>query len=999
MSHQTPDYLNYVASINIVNAGSGYNSQIPPTITISGGGGTGATATASVFNGAIQTVNITNIGKNYTSVPTITVTNGGGSGAVLTAVLGFASGSPTEYEEKSSLNVKFSLPEFIQTDYNKFVSFIEKYFEYMDENNNPSNLLLNKKYNDIDELNDAELNKRANELAEGFPQLLQTDRKTLLKKIKDIFESKGSERSIKAYFKLLYNEEIDVYYPSKNILRASDGVWIQETSVRALSGYNNYEVLNLNGRVADIKYYETIGSVNFIRTIPITIPRVEKIATSFPQSYEIIIELPAGTTNIPGPGAQASASATVVDGVITGFTVITGGYDYTAAPEVEIYDSNGGEGATARAVVSNGAITSIVLSDSSYVNNVTVTDGGSGYTSAPTVIFDDPPIGGTTATGIAVLTGDAVSSVTITNRGSGYISNPEITFTGGGGVDAAATTSRRGGENYNSASTSISFNSTNIRTTIVERGASSEEVNIRAYLDRTLFSVTAGSYVGSNAGFSVGDVFFINESGDDAGAYAVSGYFLEDYTYTGGSNRAVIRVSSVDAYNVPSAWTIINPGENFINAQSTISISSKTGESLDITLVTKYLYNYDGKYKDDRGKLSDVNRIQDNYKFQSYSYIVKSSISQNKWVKRFKDLMHPAGMEVFGDLIIAHNINFAPFIEITTDGLDLHEFKTEDIVISNDDVINIVVQWVRAFTETSSASEISSFGVQKTLADVAGASSEFDQDEYVGPDYLPENYVGSGASKHVYKNLTETTTSLDILSPVLQYVRTFTDEITNSTDSIILALEMNRTLADSTNAATDVIIISAEPNFSESASIIDDYADIYVEGEYLPLNYVGPGVSKYIEKVLTDISIPSELLERVVDYNRVFTDTGAANEALSFNMSADLGNQIVVTDDFTYDIFIAHILSDSVHVDDADVISVSLDKEFIEDDVTHSEFVSINTEKGLVEAPTASESNVKTLQKPFTETGNIADSGVITIQDYSDPTYFGEDYVGAGYNF
>jgi hypothetical protein len=61
--------------------------------------------------------------------------------------------------------------------------------------------------------------------------------------------------------------------------------------------------------------------------------------------------------------------------------------------------------------------------------------------------------------------------------------------------------------------------------------------------------------------------------------------------------------------------------------------------------------------------------------------------------------------------------------------------------------------------------------------------------------------------------------------------------------------------------------------------------------------------------------------------------------------------------------------------------------------------VSINTEKGLVEAQTASESNVITLQKPFTETGNIADSGVITIQDYSDPTYFGEDYVGVGYNF
>lgn len=901
MSHQTPDYLNYVSSITIVNAGSGYDSQTPPAITITGGGGTGATATASVFNGEIQTVNITNIGRDYTSVPTITVTGGGGSGAVLTAVLGFASGNPTDYEEKSSLNVKFSLPEFIQTDYNKFVSFIEKYFEYMDEDNKPLNLLLNKTYNDIDELNDAELNKRANEFAEGFPQLLQTDRKTLLKKIKDIFESKGSERSIKAYFKLLYNEEVDVYYPSKNILRASDGIWIQETSVRALTGYNNYEVLNLNGRVADIKYYETIGSVNFLRTIPITIPRVEKIATSFPQSYEIIIELPAGTTNIPGPGAQASASATVVDGIITGFTVLSGGYDYTAAPEIEIYDSNGGEAATARAIVANGAVTSLVLSDSEAVNHVTITDGGTGYTSAPTVTFDDPPTGGTTATGTAVLTGNAVSSVTITNRGSGYISNPEITFTGGGGSGATAITSRRGGENYNQSSVSISFNSTNIRTTIVERGASSEETNIRAYLDRTLFSVTSGSYVGSNAGFSVGDVFFINESGDDSGAYAVSGYFLEDYTYTGGSNRAVIRVATVDVYNVPTSWAIINPGENFLNAQSTITIFSKTGVSLDITLVTKYLYNYDGKYKDDRGKLSDVNRIQDNYKFQSYSYIVKSSISQNKWVKRFKDLMHPAGMEVFGDLIISHNINFAPFVEITTDGLNLNEFKTEDIVISNDDVILIAVQ----------------------------------------------------------------------------YNRTYTENITK----------------------TDSIVISIEPNFEDSVGISDGYIQEYVEEDYLPLNYTGGGISKLVGKNITDTTSTTEVLERVVDYNRTFTDTGAATELLAINLSADLGHEVVVTDDFLYEKFIFHPLSDTAHVDDAELISISLEKEFILDDATHSEIVSINTDKEVTENQTATDVPQIDTSKPVVETTTAADSGVITIQDYSDPTYFSEDYVGAGYSF
>ena len=225
MSHKVPDYYRYVSGITIVNPGTAYTSI--PTITISGGGGTGATATASIFNRKIQAVNITNPGRDYTSAPTVTATGGGGSNADLTAVLAFASGAPSEYIEKSSIGIKYTLPEFIQNDYTKFITFIEKYYEFMDSDGNPANLLLNKDYNDIDDINDAELNKRAVELANHFPQILQADRKTLLKNIKNIYESKGSQRSIKAYFKLLYNEEVEIYYPNKNILRASDGVWIE----------------------------------------------------------------------------------------------------------------------------------------------------------------------------------------------------------------------------------------------------------------------------------------------------------------------------------------------------------------------------------------------------------------------------------------------------------------------------------------------------------------------------------------------------------------------------------------------------------------------------------------------------------------------------------------------------------------------------------------------------------------------------------------------------
>lgn len=70
------------------------------------------------------------------------------------------------------------------------------------------------------------------------------------------------------------------------------------------------------------------------------------------------------------------------------------------------------------------------------VVNVYITNGGTGYTSAPTVTFSGS---GTGAAATAVITGDAVSSITLTASGSGYTSAPSVTFSGGGGTGAAAS--------------------------------------------------------------------------------------------------------------------------------------------------------------------------------------------------------------------------------------------------------------------------------------------------------------------------------------------------------------------------------------------------------------------------------------------------------------------------------------------------------------------------------------------------------------------------------
>jgi hypothetical protein len=82
---------------------------------------------------------------------------------------------------------------------------------------------------------------------------------------------------------------------------------------------------------------------------------------------------------------------------------------------------------------------------SGYIRQVFLNNDGSGYTSAPTVVFSSPPVGFTTATAVAITTTrnriTSIEEILVTNAGSGYTAAPTITFSGGGGAGAAATCS------------------------------------------------------------------------------------------------------------------------------------------------------------------------------------------------------------------------------------------------------------------------------------------------------------------------------------------------------------------------------------------------------------------------------------------------------------------------------------------------------------------------------------------------------------------------------
>lgn len=129
-----------------------------------------------------------------------------------------------------SFIVENQIPEFIRSDpdgkYANFVAFIKAYYEWMEQENGvttESRSLLS--YADIDRTTDEFIKQFVYKFLPYFPEDLVNDKAKLIKTINEFYAKKGSTESLKFLFRVVYNEDIDVFLPKENILRASDGKW------------------------------------------------------------------------------------------------------------------------------------------------------------------------------------------------------------------------------------------------------------------------------------------------------------------------------------------------------------------------------------------------------------------------------------------------------------------------------------------------------------------------------------------------------------------------------------------------------------------------------------------------------------------------------------------------------------------------------------------------------------------------------------------------------
>ena len=238
----------------------------------------------------------------------------------------------TRITEKISTLVSSQLPEFVRSDFTTYVSFVEAYYRFLEQDQGALEIVQNaRSYSDIDTTTESFVNYFLANYAQNIPLGVLTNKRLLVKRIRDLYESKGSEISFKLLFQLLYNEPVEVTYPYENVLRASDGVWVQKTTIR---------VAVSTGSVADIvdRYLDMEKDGLFYHT---SIIEVRLLTTNL---YELSLKSDELGPYEIGDTVTVSNSTSniftgIVSGTTTGYSILAAGIGFKVA---QIFNVNVG---------------------------------------------------------------------------------------------------------------------------------------------------------------------------------------------------------------------------------------------------------------------------------------------------------------------------------------------------------------------------------------------------------------------------------------------------------------------------------------------------------------------------------------------------------------------------------------------------------------------------------------------------------------------------------
>lgn len=311
------------------------------------------------------------------------------------------------------------LPEFLHSEYPKFVELLDFYFQWLETDNNFTRVLLDYKRDlDIDSQSEAYIDDILSEL--GIKNLagLQIPKHHLIHFLREHYLTRGSEESFKFLFKAFFNEDVTVGYPREKLATASSSIYdgkihIYTTSVSKGSASYKYMIEDTNKHLSMIVrglQSQTSCSVEYIRPFDLQ-----------GESFLDIVLLKENDFS-PGEPVEISYADTFISEsllYVTNISVTNGGKEYLIGDIISARSTN---------EINSGTYMVDKVSSGS-VDGVTISTAGSGYKVGEMIYADFVDRGtGFTAQISAVNVTGGITEIKVRNKGWNYRALPPISI-------------------------------------------------------------------------------------------------------------------------------------------------------------------------------------------------------------------------------------------------------------------------------------------------------------------------------------------------------------------------------------------------------------------------------------------------------------------------------------------------------------------------------------------------------------------------------------------
>jgi len=123
------------------------------------------------------------------------------------------------------------VPDHVETSFPDLVNFLKTYALYL-ERSNEAAFYLNSLdiQRDIDYVEENLLTELQNEIGIAVPRDFATNPRTFYKHLIEFYRSRGTPESITSFFRVIYDDEVETYFPFVDLLVPSDGNWTDQAA-------------------------------------------------------------------------------------------------------------------------------------------------------------------------------------------------------------------------------------------------------------------------------------------------------------------------------------------------------------------------------------------------------------------------------------------------------------------------------------------------------------------------------------------------------------------------------------------------------------------------------------------------------------------------------------------------------------------------------------------------------------------------------------------------